>query len=67
VDLALLRTYNTRLNFLYNHSQGLETSDLYTLNGSWDISQAWSLQARLNYRSAEFDSWNTLVRLALRL
>lgn len=67
MDLALLRTRNTRLNLLYNHSRGRETSNQYSLNGSWDITQALSLQARLNYRSAEFDTWSTLLRLALRL
>lgn len=67
MEVALLRTYNTRLNFLYNHSRGRETSNQFSLNGSWDISRALSLQGRFTYRSAEFDSWNTLVRLALRL
>jgi hypothetical protein len=67
MEMALLRTHNTRLNFFYTHSRGRETSNQFSLNGSWDISNSLSLQARFNYAVAEFATWNTTVNLALRL
>lgn len=68
LNLALLRTRNTRLNLVYTRSQGEVTSNRYNLSGSWDISRNLSLQGQFNYRSSEgVDNWNTLLQLALRL
>lgn len=68
LNLALLRTRNTRLNFVYTRSQAEVTSNSYRLDGSWDISQYLALQAQFNYRSTEgVDTWGTLAQLSLRL
>jgi hypothetical protein len=67
LTMALLRTANTRVNFRYSHNRGMQTSNTYGLSGSWDINRALTLQNRIDYRSAERDSWSFLVSLALRL
>ena len=68
VNLALLRTRNTRLTFIYTRSQAEVTSNNYRLDGSWDISQYLALQAQFNYRSTDgVDTWGTQAQLSLRL
>lgn len=68
LNLALLRTRNTRLTFNYQYSQGVETTNRFSLYGSWDISTALSLRTDVNYQMAEErDTWNTRVALSLRL
>ncbi len=67
MSMVLLRTHKTRANFRYSHTQGRETSNRFGLDGSWSISQTFSMQSRVNYTLAEMNSYNFQVSLAMRL
>lgn len=66
-NLALLRTYKTRLNLNYSFVQAEETSQNIGVNGSWDISRNLSLNTRASYILADADFYNLQVSLNLRL
>lgn len=66
-NLALLRTYKTRLNLNYSFVRAEETSQNIGVTGSWDISRHLFLNTRANYILAESDFYNLQVSLNLRL
>lgn len=67
LDLALLRTHNTRLNFNYRHLLAETNSDAFGLSGGWDFSDNFTLQTQTGYRVEELNSWNINVKLLMRI
>lgn len=67
LNLALVRTPITRLNFRYAATHSESTSQRFGLDGSWDISRNLVLRSRFNYNIAELHRWSVQSSLALRL
>jgi len=67
LNLWLLRTQKTRLNFRYSRFQATTASDSFRLDWSWNISKAWYLQTKFNYTQAEQYRYSFDAFLSFRL
>jgi len=67
LNLGLMRTDKTRLTLLATHRHADTTSDSFTLNGSWDISQKLSMVTRASYTIGNSDVYNFMANLTLAL
>ena len=66
-ELFLLRTYKSRLSFYASHIQAEETLDNFSMIGSWDISDYFSLTTSGSYNMGPTDAYSFYVSLALQL
>ena len=68
LNMALLRTQKTQVSLRYNRTQGITTRNSFGLDGSWDLSQRFSLRTLMNYAISEDKAnWNITTSLSLRL
>jgi hypothetical protein len=67
LNLWLLRTEKTQLNFRYNLVQADSSTNNFNLDWSWTISQHLYLQTKFNYTSAQTDIYFIESLLSFRL
>ena len=69
LNLALLRTYKTRVDFLYafQKTENDWARNNFGLQLNWDISRVLTLRSQANYLLYNLDAWSVNTWLYMRL
>ena len=67
VDLALVRSHKTRVNLVYRQIHDETDTYAFGINGSWDISQIFSVETQARYLIADPNEWYLSLKLLMNI